>query len=267
MNLKGCCSLKFLPESVSNVKSLETLNISGCSKLEKLPERMGDIESLTELLADGIENDQLLSSIGQLKHVRRLLLSGYRSAPPSSSLISASVPNWKRWLPTPFIEWISVKFLKLSNGDLSDRATNCVDFSSLFSLEVLDLTGNKLSSMPSGIGSLPKLKYLSVQACKYLVSIPDLPPSLDFLGASRCKSLRRVRIPSERKKLLHIELGSSHLLEEIRGIEGQSNNFWSMYVIGLSYSPNKLQKSVVEVLFFSVALVQEETHTIGTYID
>jgi len=63
LNLEGCWSLKILPESIGNIKSLETLNISGCSQLEKLPERMGDMESLTELLADGIENEQFLSSM------------------------------------------------------------------------------------------------------------------------------------------------------------------------------------------------------------
>jgi len=106
LNLEGCWSLKILPESIGNVKSLETLNISGCSQLKKLSERMGDMESLTELLANGIENEQFLSLIGQLKHVKRLSLCQNSSAPPSSSLISAGVLNWKRWLPTSFIEWI-----------------------------------------------------------------------------------------------------------------------------------------------------------------
>ena len=254
LNLEGCHSLKILPESICNVKSLETLNISGCSQLEKLPERMGDMESLTKVLADGIENEQFLSSIGQLKHVRMLSLCGYSSTPPSSSLISACVLNWKRLLPTPFIEWISVKRLKLSNCGLSDRATNCVDFGGLSALEYLDLDGNKFSRLPSGLGFLPKLSSLNVQACKYLVSIPDLPSSLDFLSATYCKSLKTVRIPSKPKKELYIELEESHLLEEIQGIEGLNNNFWYIRVDNHSHSSNKLQKSVVEVLFLSVSL-------------
>ncbi|KAI9215641.1 hypothetical protein POPTR_T002400v4 [Populus trichocarpa] len=257
LNLEGCWSLKTLPESIGNVKSLETLNISGCSQLEKLPERMGDMESLTELLADGIENEQFLSSIGQLKHVRRLSLCRNRSAPPSSSLISAGVLNWKRWPPTSFIEWISVKRLELSNGGLSDRATNCVDFRGLSALEHLDLDGNKFSSLPSGLGFLPKLRWLSVQACKYLVSIPDLPSSLDFLFAAHCKSLKRVRIPSEPKKELYIGLENSHSLEEIQGIEGLSNSFWYIRVDKHNNSPNKLPKNVIEVLFLSVSLAQK----------
>uniref|UniRef100_A0A2K1RA92 Uncharacterized protein n=1 Tax=Populus trichocarpa TaxID=3694 RepID=A0A2K1RA92_POPTR len=248
LNLKGCWSLKTLPESIDNVKYLETLNISGCSQLEKLPERMGDMESLTELLADGIENEKCLSSIGQFKHVRRLSLRRNSSAPPSSSLISIGVLNWKRWPPASFIEWILVKHLELSNSGLSDRATNCVDFSGLSALEKLDLDGNKFSRLPSGIGFLLKLRDLSVEGCKYLVSIPDLPSSLTRLGASYCKSLKRVRIPSEPKKELYIFLDESHSLEEFQDIEGLSNSFWYIRVDDRSHSPSKLQKSVVEAM-------------------
>jgi len=256
LNLKGCWSLKILPESIDNVKSLECLNISGCSQLEKLPKGMGDMESLTELPADGIENEKCLSSIVQLKHVRRLSLRGSSWAPPSSSLISAGVSNWKRWLPASFIEWISVKRLEISNSGLSDRATNCVDFSGLSALEELDLRGNKFSRLPSGIGFLPKLRNLYVEGCKNIVSIPDLPSSLHYLFAYDCKSLKRVRIPSEPKKELFINLDESHSLEEFQGIKGLSNSFWIIYVNDRSHSPNKLQKSVLEVLFLSVSLAQ-----------
>jgi len=258
LNLEGCWRLKNLPKSIGNVKSLETLNISRCSQLEKLPELMGDMETLTKLLADGIENEQFLSAIGQLKHVRRLSLRGYSSTPPSCSLILAGVLNLKRWLRTSFTEWRLVKRLKLSNSGLSDRATNCVDFSGLSALEFLDLARNKFSSLPFGIGFLPKLGFLSVQACKYLVSIPDLPSSLDFLAANCCKSLKRVRIPIEQEEELYIELRGNHSLEEIQGIEGLSNNFWYISVHDdHNHSPNKLSKSVVEVLFLSVSLAQK----------
>ncbi|KAL3564709.1 hypothetical protein D5086_032755, partial [Populus alba] len=239
LNLEGCWSLKTLPESIGNVKSLGTLNISGCSQLEKLPKRMGDMEFLTELLADGIETEQFLSSIRQLKYVKRLSLRGCCPTPPSYS-------NMKHWLPTSFTKWRLVKHLKLFNYGLSDRLTNCVDFRGMFSLEVLFLRGNKFSSLPSGIGFLPNLKYLDVHACKYLVSILDLPSSLSFLIASYCKSLERVRIPIESKEELCVNIYESLSLEEIQGIEGLNNSFWNVSVARRSHSPNKLQKNVAE---------------------
>nr|XP_034909756.1 disease resistance-like protein DSC1 [Populus alba] len=172
---------------------------------------MGAMESLAELLADGIENEQFLSSIEQLKHVRRLSLRGYSSAPPSS-LISAGVSNLKRWLSTYFTEWRLVRRLKLSNGGLSDCTTNCVDFRGLSALEELDLDGNQFSSLPSGIGFLPKLGILTVSSCNNLISIPDLPSSLESLVACGCKSLERVRIPIKSKKELSINLDESYSL-------------------------------------------------------
>ena len=181
LNLEGCCNLKILPESIGNVKSLETMNICGCSQLEKLPEGMGDMKFLTELLADEIKTEQFLSSIGQLKYIKRL---------------SLRVSNLKCWLPTSFTEWRLVKYLKLY----------CVDFRGMFSLKVLDLRGNKFSSLPSGIGFLPKLSYLVVKTCEYLVSILDLPSSLCLLDASYCKSLERVRMPIESKKELCVNI-------------------------------------------------------------
>jgi len=267
LNLEGCCSLKILPENIGNVKSLKTLNISECSQLEKLPEGMGDMEFLTEVLADGIENEQFLSSIGQLKYVRRLSLDGYSLAPPSCSLISAGISSLKRWLPTSFTEWRLVKCFELSDSGLSDRATNYVDFSGLSALERLDLSRNNFSSLPSGIGSLPKLLHLDVQGCKNLVSIPDLPLCLDFFNASHCKSLERVRISMEPKKYRYFSLYNSNSFEEIQGIEGLSKCFWDLHVDNYNHSLNKLQKNVIEVLFLSVSIAQEETHIIGTYID
>ncbi|KAI5554976.1 hypothetical protein BDE02_19G050000 [Populus trichocarpa] len=266
LNLEGCWRLKILPESIGNVKSLKSMNISGCSQLEKLPEHMDDMESLIELLADGIENEQFLSSIRQLKYIRRLSLRGYNFSqnspsstfwlspsstfwPPSiSSFISASVLCLKRSLPKAFIDWRLVKSLELPDAGLSDHTTNCVDFRGLSSLEVLDLSRNKFSSLPSGIAFLPNLGSLIVVGCNNLVSIPDLPSNLGYLGATYCKSLERVRIPIASKKELYINLHESHSLEEIQGIEDQSNIFWYISVEDRSYSPNKLQKSVVEAM-------------------
>ena len=171
LNLLGCWRLKILPQSICAVKPLEILDISGCSGLEKLPECMSDIESLIELLVDGIENEQLLSSIEQLKYVRKLSFRGYSfnqdspwlslsytSCPSSiSSSISASVLNWKRLLRTCFVEWRSVKYLKLADYGLSECATNDVDFWGMSSLVELNLSRNIFFCLPSGIGVLPKL--------------------------------------------------------------------------------------------------------------
>jgi leucine-rich repeat protein SHOC2 len=159
-----------------------------------------------------------------------------------------------------------VNRIRLSDGGLSNHATNCVDFSSLSSLDVLDLSRNKFSSLPSRIGFLPKLEFLSVTGCGNLVSILDLPSSLYDLDAYICKSLQRIRIPIRPKEQLYINLGHCNSLEEIQDIKVQSNIFWNINVDDRKHSPNKLQKIVFEVLFLSVSLAQEETHTIDICI-
>ncbi|XP_073267979.1 TMV resistance protein N isoform X2 [Populus alba] len=270
LNLKRCRSLKILPESIGDVKSLKRLNISGYSQLEKLPECMGDMESLTELLADGIKN-KLLPSFVHLKYVRKLSLCGYSFCrdspsptssvsqisswlspsstswplPVSSSIIASTVLNWKRLLPTSF-EWRSMKCLKFSNSGLSDRTTNCVDFRGLSSLKELDLSQNNFSSLPAGIGFLPKLSILSVEECIKLVSISDLPSNLHCLNAFRCSSMKSVRIPIQSKHSPSMHLNKCYMLEEIQGIEGPSNNYWSIDVDFPSDSSNNFLKSLAE---------------------
>ncbi|XP_034888788.1 TMV resistance protein N [Populus alba] len=190
--LKGCSSLIEVDQSIKHSKSLVCLNIAGCSQLKELPECMGDIESFIELLADGINNEQFLSSVGHLKCVRKLSLRGhwkwdwnlpYRPS-PNSSWISAFLPT-----PTSTI-WRVLGKLKLVNCGFSERATNSVDFGGFSSLEELDLSKNEFFSLPSGIGILSKLRLLTVQECRNLVSIPELPSNLEQLDTFGCKSMQ-----------------------------------------------------------------------------
>jgi Leucine-rich repeat (LRR) protein len=158
-----------------------------------------------------------------------------------------------------------VKSLELSYVGLSDRATYCVDFRGFSSLEELDLSGKKFSSLPFEIGFLPKLRVLFVHECKYLVSIPDVPSSLICLAALDCKSLEKVRIPKQLKKELFIKLDESRSLEKIdEDDKGLRNSFWHIRVRDRNRSTNKFQN--VGVLFLSVSLAQKvNTHNWHIY--
>uniref|UniRef100_A0A6N2KUY4 Uncharacterized protein n=1 Tax=Salix viminalis TaxID=40686 RepID=A0A6N2KUY4_SALVM len=198
--VEGCRRLKALPQSICDIRSLEILNISECSQLEKLPEHMGGIESLTDLLANGINNEQFLASIEHLKYLRKLSLCGYNfnaESPsstswtsPISSLISASLLDWKALVPTCFTSWRLLTKLRLDYYGLSERTSNCVDLGGLVALEELNLSGNNFFSLPSSINVLPKLQILRVSHCRNLVSISELP-QFKFLEAFGCKSMER----------------------------------------------------------------------------
>ena len=104
-------------------------------------------------------------------------------------------------MPKAFMDWRLVKSLELPDDDFSNHATNYVDFRGLFSLEELDLSQNKFSSVPSGIDFLPKLGTLSVVGCDNLASISNPPSNLYCLNALYWKSLKRVEY-SQKKKYL-----------------------------------------------------------------
>uniref|UniRef100_A0A3N7G2P9 Uncharacterized protein n=1 Tax=Populus trichocarpa TaxID=3694 RepID=A0A3N7G2P9_POPTR len=250
--LEGCSSLVELYQSIGHSKSLVCLNISGCSQLTELPECMRDIESFTELLADGINNEQFLSSVGHLKCVRKLSLRGHwkgdRKLPyrpsPNSSWISAFLLT-----PTSTI-WRVLGKLKLLNCGFSEHATNSVDFGGFSSLEELDLSRNEFFSLPSGIGILSQLRLLTVQECGNLVSIPELPSNLERLDAFGCKSMQWVRLPIQAKKYLRLSLFGCADLIEIQGMEGLSNHGWIITYVTKSKLSNNYKKSLVEALCY-----------------
>ncbi|RQO93003.1 hypothetical protein POPTR_007G143300v4 [Populus trichocarpa] len=249
--LEGCSSLVEIHQCIGHSKSLVSLNISGCSQLQKLPECMGDIECFTELLADGINNEQFLSSVEHLRCVRKLSLRGHWDwnwnlpywPSPNSSWIPAFLLT-----PTSTI-WRLLGKLKLGYG-LSERATNSVDFGGLSSLEELDLSGNNFFSLPSGIGILSKLRLLTVQECRNLVSIPELPSNLEHLDAFGCQSMQWVRLTIQAKKNLNLDLFCCPDLIEIQGMEGLSNHGWIISQVTKSKLSNNYKKSLVEALCY-----------------
>ncbi|XP_057998909.1 disease resistance-like protein DSC1 [Hevea brasiliensis] len=69
---------------------------------------------------------------------------------------------------------------------------DCIGY--LFSLEVIDLSGNSFCHLPHSIRMLTELQYLGLRDCKSLRSITALPPQLTKLDADNCFSLRYVSI-------------------------------------------------------------------------
>ncbi|MED6210198.1 hypothetical protein PIB30_061914 [Stylosanthes scabra] len=63
-------------------------------------------------------------------------------------------------------------------------------------LETLHLGLSDIQSLPEAIKNLTRFKYLSIRYCWDLRALPELPPSLEFLDATGCTSLKRVYFPS-----------------------------------------------------------------------
>jgi len=226
LNLKGCGRLKNLPESISHLKSLETMNLQGCFRLEKLPEQLGNMKVLTDLLLDGTDVQNLPSSIGILKKLKKLLVCGLRvrvvEVPQSSSYSEEEelVIEQQPFLPLSLSGLSSLTTLDISCRDLSNNDIS-INLGSLFSLQDLNLAGNHFSELPAGIGNLAKLEKLDLSRCRNLLFISDIPSSLRALVARYCGSLEKVSIQS--KTAPDLLLGGCGKLAEIQDLESVEN--------------------------------------------
>ncbi|KAM7491016.1 hypothetical protein LguiA_033937 [Lonicera macranthoides] len=228
LNLEDCKELKELPGYICELKSLVRLNLNGCSNLENLPENLQNMECLSELSADGTAFQQLPDSLGNLKNLTSLSLAGCnRSVPaeslpspsPSGSLVRAPV---SRFLPASISSLSSLRRLDLSDCNLSD-ADIPIGLWSLSTLQRLCLAGNNIHSLSSTIGELSKLEILSVDRCRSLHSLPQLPTKLVRLHANGCTSMEKLPNLSDVNKYLHLYLMNCHRLAAIQGLENLSS--------------------------------------------
>ncbi|KAJ6857980.1 hypothetical protein NC652_040496 [Populus alba x Populus x berolinensis] len=260
LNLDYCRSLQTLPESMGNLKSLQTLNVAECSQLEKLPESLGDLESLTELFTKGTAIKQLPTSARYLKKLTKLSFGGYNKVFYSPDLPSKSwFPRFSSWLspqscsssidmlPPSFTSFSSLKELNLSCSGLSE-ATSSIDLGSLSFLENLNLSGHEFFNLPSSISRLSKLQFLTVERCRNLLSISELPSSVLFLSIYNCTSIERVTAPLQHERLPLLNVKGCRNLIEIQGMECAGNNWSILNLNGCNNLSENYKTSLIQGL-------------------
>ncbi|KAL7257871.1 hypothetical protein ACSBR1_004062 [Camellia fascicularis] len=156
-NLKDCKSLKKLPKSIGMLKFLETLDISGCSNLEELPTELGTMESLTVFHANEIDISRLFSTSKEVKSWHSLIWPSLLKPRRSMEISWSFLPR-------------SVVHLSLENCNLSDDDFPR-DLSNLSSLQILNLSGNAIRSVPNCIRDHFGLQFLYLSECKKLWSV------------------------------------------------------------------------------------------------
>ncbi|KAE8125040.1 hypothetical protein FH972_019877 [Carpinus fangiana] len=156
--LEGCSRLNKIPDSVGNLTSLRALNLKGTA-IKKIPlsfERLTSLETLD------------ISNCSRLEEIPKNLLSGMKCL--EQLYVSGSATRKLR--PDPIIS------LLLPNS-----------LSGLSSLWYLDLSGNKFTRIPDGVGQLPCLLILDLSDCSRLQVLPKLPLELIELRVRNCPSL------------------------------------------------------------------------------
>jgi Leucine-rich repeat (LRR) protein len=192
LNLRDCKNLVCLPSTIFNLKLLKDVDISGCSKFERLPENLGNAESVEELDVSGIAIRHVPSSIGLLKNLKRLSLEGCKGLSSSNKSWYEVIPFYSKPIsPDPvglssLLGLCSLTELNVSNCNLKAIPN---DIGSLFSLEGLNLNGNKFVCLPESISQLSNLKWMSVNNCTSLRSLSKLPSNIHRIFAKNCISL------------------------------------------------------------------------------
>ncbi|XP_021826139.1 TMV resistance protein N-like [Prunus avium] len=231
VNLKECQMLKDLPLNFYKSKSIETLLLNGCSSFEKLAEGLGDMVSLTTLKADYTAIRQLPSSILKLKKLKALSLC-YEKGSPSTNLLP------------PLQSLSSLREFALADWSLTDDAFP-KDLCSLNSLENLDLSRNDFCSLPS-LSRLSQLHDLSLNKCRNLCAIPDLPTNLKVLRADGCFALEKMPDFSEMSNIRELHLNDSGKLTEILGLDKSLNSMTRIHMENCTNLTADFRKNILQ---------------------
>ncbi|XP_060202499.1 disease resistance protein RUN1-like [Lycium barbarum] len=185
LNLSGCRKLTDLPSSICQLKSLSSLDITSCSSIRTLPVGFGDMRSLKVLLALYTGIKKLARSVEMLRdpvvlEVRDRNLEARRS-------FSRRRVHHIQSLST-FVSCLSLRCCGLSETDIP------TDIGGLYCLEVLDLSGNHFDRLPFGFSKLRFLRFLGLNDCENLQTIPSVSnlEYLNTLSLANCKKLVKI---------------------------------------------------------------------------
>ncbi|KAJ9166959.1 hypothetical protein P3X46_021648 [Hevea brasiliensis] len=183
LSMQNCKKFRILPSCICKLKSLQKLILSGCSIFECFPEILEAMGSLRCLYLDGTAMMNLPSPIENLKGLSSLELRNCKRIQGLAELMSIidSSGSHLQYLRKLYLTGCGMVYIP-----------DCIGY--LFSLEVLDLSGNSFCHLPCSITMLTELQYLGLRDCKLLRSITALPPQLTKLDADNCFSLQSVSI-------------------------------------------------------------------------
>ncbi|XP_076888621.1 TMV resistance protein N-like [Bidens hawaiensis] len=144
--LSGCSNLEYVPEFGDNMKCLEHLYVDG-TNIKRLPESLGKLCNLRKLDASETFIQEIPLSVHYLKRLRFLRAHKCQLSPQSRGFLFTKMDMLSSGL----------RELDLSYCNLS-VVPNCIGL--LHRLVNLDLSGNKIASLPANISLLSNLRML-----------------------------------------------------------------------------------------------------------
>ncbi|KAI9114631.1 hypothetical protein K1719_014329 [Acacia pycnantha] len=173
IDLQGSRDFTETPD-FSNVQSLGHLCLSECTSLVKVHESLGVLKELVEVDLHNCENLNSLPSKLETNSLRTLDLGGCKNV--------KKLPEFGEGIKK--LLYLDASYTAITNLPESLGA--------LTSLRFLNLSGTGFRNLPTDCFSrLLGLVFLSLEGCKWLVSLPRLPPRLTRLEAGHCYSMER----------------------------------------------------------------------------
>jgi hypothetical protein len=184
--------------SEKHLTSLQNIDVSGCSSLIEFSLSSNSIEGL-DLSQTMVKT--LHPSIGHMSNILCLNLQGLRlqNVPKELSHLRSLTELWisnccvitKSKLEDIFengLESLKSLFLK----DCCNLFELPANIDSLSSLHELRLDGSNVKRLPTNIKNLSNLSIMSLNNCKNLTFLPELPQHIKELRAENCTSLVKV---------------------------------------------------------------------------
>ncbi|XP_039165628.1 uncharacterized protein LOC104430136 [Eucalyptus grandis] len=163
--LEDCNQLSAI-ETFSKLKKLKSLNLRKCKGVKKLPQELHRMESLTELLIDGTDIRKINILNDSLKKLENLSACGCKKLEDISpighltKLKSLALDDATNWCPGAFKFPPDLRRLSLRNcGKFFELSPSIGE---LKKLEVMDLSGTKITELPESVKELENLKTLKM---------------------------------------------------------------------------------------------------------
>ncbi|XP_010418224.1 PREDICTED: disease resistance protein RML1B-like isoform X2 [Camelina sativa] len=181
VDLRGSYYLKELPD-LSKATNLETLELDYCEDLVELPSSVSNLHKLKKLGMESCTKLELISTNWNLASLPHLNISNTNITTFGISVTDVASST------SPQFHLDRLISLRLRSNAKLKTLTQLP--ANIFSL---DLSYAGIESMSDCcIESLHGLQTLELCGCRELTSLPELPPSLEFLDATNCESLENV---------------------------------------------------------------------------
>ncbi|KAJ6858812.1 hypothetical protein NC652_041183 [Populus alba x Populus x berolinensis] len=170
---------------LSRAKNLKYIDLSFCESLLEVHSSIQHLEKLEILILSGCKNLGIVPKTIESKFLRILDLSHCKNV--------RKCPEISGYLEELMLQGTAIEELPQSISKVKE-------------IRILDLSGcSNITKFPQISGNIKQLrllwtvieKYLKLNYCKSILSLPELPLSLEFLEAVGCESLETLSIGKE----------------------------------------------------------------------